>query len=320
MKRRFWKLTPLLLSLLCACSVRALAGSLSLEEYRGQLRGLEADLHSLRDHPDRARTVETALPDTVSVKAGAKEINVSYRDLKIDLSMFIRADAARRATLSSQLEDYVRRLKSQAEAYSESGYDPVQAQQKLQAILARREFRDAHSSPSMVNVFLAKVFAWILRFLARLPFGPSTFSLFQLLVYSLVAIALALLLWWTIRRLRRRPEESGRREIVPFSPSARSWRTWLAEARSLAQGQDWRGAIHLAYWAGISFLEEHGSWRPNRARTPREYLQLLTSRNPNYPALSSLTSKFEVVWYGRQQALESDFEETLGQLEKLGCR
>jgi len=39
-----------------------------------------------------------------------------------------------------------------------------------------------------------------------------------------------------------------------------------------------------------------------------------------YPVLAALTHKLEVVWYGYGSAAESDFEEALGQLEKLGCR
>ena len=97
----------------------------------------------------------------------------------------------------------------------------------------------------------------------------------RLLIYLVVGAAVTLLLIWTIRRLRRPQEELPQREIIPFAPSARGWRTWLAEARALAQEQDWRNAIHLAYWAGISYLEEHGAWKPNRARTPREYLRLI---------------------------------------------
>jgi hypothetical protein len=88
----------------------------------------------------------------------------------------------------------------------------------------------------------------------------------------------------------------------------------------MAQQQDWRNAIHLAYWAGISFLESGGAWKPNRARTPREYLRLMGSRKPEYPSLAALTRKFELVWYGDRAASSLDFQETLGQLEKLGCR
>ncbi|HKR96673.1 MAG TPA: DUF4129 domain-containing protein, partial [Candidatus Angelobacter sp.] len=66
--------------------------------------------------------------------------------------------------------------------------------------------------------------------------------------------------------------------------------------------------------------EEHGAWKPNRARTPREYLRLIGSRAAQYPVLASLTRKLEHVWYGYGEAAESDFHDTLSQLEKLGCR
>jgi hypothetical protein len=127
------------------------------------------------------------------------------------------------------------------------------------------------------------------------------------------------ILVWTLRRLRGRRGEPAPREIVPFAPSARSWHLWLAEARSLAQQQDWRNAIHMAYWAGISFLEEHGAWKPNRARTPREYLRLLGARTPKHEPLAALTRQLELVWYGYNDAAESDFNQALAELEKLGC-
>jgi hypothetical protein len=102
--------------------------------------------------------------------------------------------------------------------------------------------------------------------------------------------------------------------------SARGWRIWLAEARAAAQSGNWRDAVHLAYWAGISLLETQGAWRPDSARTPREYLRLIPEANPHRPTLSSLTRKFELVWYGGQPADEQVFAQTLEELEKLGCR
>ena len=140
------------------------------------------------------------------------------------------------------------------------------------------------------------------------------------MIYTIIGCALLVILLWTWRRLRGRREEPAPREIVPFAPSARSWRLWLAEARSLGQQQDWRNAVHMAYWAGISFLEENGAWKPNRARTPREYLRLVGTRTPKYPPLAALTRQLEVVWYGYSDAGEPDFNEALAQLEKLGCR
>jgi len=142
----------------------------------------------------------------------------------------------------------------------------------------------------------------------------------RVLIYLFVAVAVSLLLIWTVRKFGQQRAAPLTREIIPFSPSARGWRTWLAEARDLAQHQDWRNAIHLAYWAGVAYLEEHGAWKPNRARTPREYLRLIGTRASQYPTLAFLTRKLEIVWYGYGSATEADFEETLGQLEKLGCR
>ena len=70
----------------------------------------------------------------------------------------------------------------------------------------------------------------------------------------------------------------------------------------------------------ISSLESGGAWKPNRARTPREYLRLMGSRNPHHSPLKVLTRKFEFVWYGEHEAAEADYRETLAQLEQLGCR
>jgi plasmid stabilization system protein ParE len=297
----------------------AAAGSdLSLAEYRQQLRELSAKVDSLADHPEQAGKTEADIPGEVTVNAGHGQITVSYRDLKDDLAAFSRADAAKRPVSLAQIQNYLRELRDQAEAY-EQGTSPTAARQRLADILARREFHSAQG-PSPGDLLLGKILSWLARLLDKLPSGRSRFDPVQILVYLFIGVALIVLVLWTVRHLRRPREEQAMREIIPFSPSARGWRVWLAEARTLAQQQDWRNAIHLAYWAGISFLEEQGAWRPDRARTPREYLHLVGLRSARYPALATLTRKFELVWYGHRNAAESDFQETLGQLEKLGCR
>ncbi len=300
-------------------SATARGAELSLDEYRHQLQELTAKVDSLCDHPEGAAATEATIPDQVIVNAGKGQITVSYRDLKNDLAIFSKSDVQKRSGMLPQIQNYLRSLRAEADAF-EQGTDTEAARRKLTSILARSEFHKV-GGPSAGEILLAKIFGWLARLLSRLSIaGRSRFDLFQILVYLLIGVALILLLIWTVRRLRRPREEPAMREIIPFAPSARSWRVWLAEARALAQQQDWRGAIHLAYWAGISFLEEHGAWKPNRARTPREYLQLVGLRSSRYPALAALTRKFEVVWYGHRDAAESDFQETLGQLEKLGCR
>lgn len=298
----------------------ARATSLSVAEYRQQLHDLAEKVESLEAHPELAGQVESAVPDHVTVSTAAGETTVSYQDLKNDLTVFSKAGAEKRPGLLHQIKSYVQALNTAAEAYDKNGTDPSLARDKLNGILSRHEFHNVQG-PSAKDLLLSRIYRWLSRILSKLFVrGGARFDWLQLLVYVLVGAALILLAVWTIRRLRRPREELPQREIVPFSPSAKGWRSWLAEARALAQQQDWRNAIHLAYWAGISFLEEGGTWKPNRARTPREYLRLLGTRASQYQALAALTRKFEVVWYGDRTAGELDFQETLGQLERLGCR
>ena len=125
--------------------------------------------------------------------------------------------------------------------------------------------------------------------------------------------------------VHRLPDHLARKESTEVIPtdlpvSAKEWAIWLAEARAAAAKGEWRDAIHLAYWAGISFLERQGFWKPDRARTPREYLRLLSASSEHRETLAALTRIFELAWYAKRGAGEADFSRTLAELEKLGCR
>jgi uncharacterized protein DUF4129 len=298
----------------------AYAESISVAEYRAQLRDIAAKVSTLRDHPEQAARSVTEIPDQTTVSTGAGDVTVNYKNLKDDLAAYSRAGQQKRPALLSKIQKYVQDLSAAAEAYQQSAADLPSARAKLDEILARHEFSKVQG-PSARDTFLSRVYRWLSRMLNKLSLGKgSRFDFFELFIYLLVGAAVSILLIWTLRRLRRPPEQLPQREVFPFSPSARSWRAWLADARSLARQQDWRNAIHMAYWAGISYLEEHGAWKPNRARTPREYLRLIGARAAQYPVLAALTRKLELVWYGYGTARQADFEETLGQLEQLGCR
>ena len=309
-----------LLALLLLGSVpKARAESLSVAAYQQQLQDMVAKVESLESHPENAGTVVASIPDQVSVSTSSGEIKISHKALKDSLAAFAAADESKRPALLQQAQQYARAMNSAAEDYEKSTADPGVARGKLEEILSHREFKQ--QGPSAKDALLARIYYWIARWLSKIIFkGQASFDLMRLIIYLLVGAAATLLLLWTIRRLRRPQEELPEREIIPFAPSARSWRAWLADARTQAQKEDWRNAIHLAYWAGISYLEEHGAWKPNRARTPREYLRLIGKAAAQYPVLTALTRKLEVVWYGYGTAAEADFHEALGQLEKLGCR
>ena len=212
-----------------------------------------------------------------------------------------------------------RERQQQAAAFEQASPDTPETTQKLTEILARKEFRGI-GEPSLMEIIRARILRWLGRVFSRLHAPRSSFQWIQNVIWGLIGAVILVLVVWTIRRLMRPEEPLAFREIIPFSPSVRSWSTWLKDARESGARQDWRNAIHLAYWAGISFLESGGAWKPSRSRTPREYLRLLSARNPRYPTLSALTRKFEIVWYGQAAAREDDFQEALAQLEKLGCR
>jgi hypothetical protein len=296
------------------------ADTVSVSEYRQQLRDLADKVDTLKDHPEDAGKIEADLPDHVSVAVGAGEYSIGYQSLKHELAAMTRADPQKQQALVQEIQDHIKYLSDEAAAYEGQLPDVEHARQQVKEILARREFAKV-GGPSVLDLLLAKIYNWLGRVLEKLfSVRGTSFPVAQTIIYLLIAVAVAVLAVWIIRRLMRPADAVPQREIVPFSPSAKGWRAWLAEARALGQKQEWRESVHLAYWAGIAFLEERGSWKPDRARTPREYLRLLNARAATYPALTALTRKFEVIWYGHREASQADFQDALGQLEKLGCR
>lgn len=301
----------------CLLTFSAAAGAgMSTSEYRQQLQQFSARVDQLGQHPEQAGQLTADVPDQVSVTADSREYTFHYDWLKTQLKQFQKADPKLRAGLLPKIQERLQALQRQAQAYEQSNADMHSAHQKVEEILARHEFRKAQG-PGFLAIWWGKIMRWISDFMDRHPiYGRSGY---ELMVYLIVMVAFTMFVIWISRRLVR-PKEDFSREIMPFAPSAKGWRTWLSEAQASARKGGWRDGIHLAYWAAISFLEEQGAWRPDRARTPREYLRLLGRRKPQYPTLSILTRKFEVVWYGNRDANADDFRETISHLEELGCR
>ena len=288
----------------------------TLKEYRQQLAELEQKTKSLDDHPESAAKTGAEIPQEIIVETSSSNVTVNFRPLKNDLASFSSGDATRKAALKPRIQEYVRNLAAEAAQFDHQT-TPGDARAKLENIMAGKEFNRVRG-PGALQVWLDRVENWIGRLLSRN--GSGGWSILQIVLLSLAGVALGALLIWTVRRLSQKAGEDQPREIIPFSPSAKGWRTWLAEARESEKQMDWHNAVHLAYWAGISYLEEHGAWKPNRARTPREYLRLLGAWTPQHPPLAALTRKFEAVWYGHRPAGPADFQETLDELERLGCR
>jgi hypothetical protein len=192
--------------------------------------------------------------------------------------------------------------------------------QKIDDILARSEFRDIKKTRLTILEKIRLKTMELLQHLLGGIFGSSVFpEISKIVIWVLAGAALLVLAIWIYKALK----QSGKLEYAKLSEnvpvSARPWPEWLERAHEAAAAGDWREAVHLAYWGGISFLESSGLWPPDRARTPREYLRMLPSSNEHSETLASLTRKFEIIWYGGAEAGPESFSESLKFLERLGC-
>jgi len=64
-------------------------------------------------------------------------------------------------------------------------------------------------------------------------------------------------------------------------------------------------------------LEGQKLWLQNRARTPREYVNLLEPGSERRKQLSGLTRVFERIWYGLRPAGESDYRDAKAMLDQM---
>ena len=209
-------------------------------------------------------------------------------------------------------------LRADLDGYQKTPPDNFASRARLTNILARREFGSVRG-PSWIDRLKQRLILYLFNLLSRVFHSSSIPTIGKYFVYTLVGIAVLALAFWVYRIIRR---DAQLEHVIPetMAVSAKEWTVWMAEARGAANQGNWREAIHLAYWAGISFLEAQGAWRPDRARTPREYLRLMPQSSEKHSTLTALTRGFEVVWYGNREADSQAFSQTLQELEKLGCR
>ncbi len=231
------------------------------------------------------------------------------------------------AAKAMEAADWAFDLANQINAYAGAQtHNAPSARPALERILSRREF-GAVQGPTKWDLLRQRINRWIedllLRFfgqIGRHPMGAKV--LFWLIVIAVVLwLAVVLFRYWTRRTAL---EELQAPDSVTF---VRTWQEWVHAAREAATRGDFRDAIHSAYWAGISYLEESEAVRKDRSRTPREYVRLVStstqfvaSGRKTREALSSLTTVLEQVWYGRRAASNQDFASAMQNVEALGCQ
>jgi hypothetical protein len=289
--------------------------SLTLHEYVAELDRLSSATQSLDlKKPDITQLLKQ-IPPAWRVQTDQQRFEVSSEWLRGNL-IHLRDHPDEKAR--SSIIERLARVSSEAAAFDEPRPDSSKERAQLNSILAAKEFNSIHG-PTWIERLKQRVERFLIRLLGR-AFASSVIpTLGNVAVYGLIVVAVLLVAYWMYRSIR----SSGELETIlpyPLPVSSKEWTLWMAEARTAADHGNWRDAIHLAYWCGVSFLEAQGLWRPDYARTPREYLRLLPSSDEHHSTLLALTRSFEVVWYGMQEADADAFARTLAQLEKLGCQ
>lgn len=202
-------------------------------------------------------------------------------------------------------------------AQAEAGHAMERA--SIATILAGRAYRGVSRSSAWerfqewLENLLANFFGHLALFGAR-----SRWIAYALRVLLLVSLCVGLV--WALVRIERRARVRLVPDMqpAPYAPSARDWQLWFADAQGMAARGEWRDAIHFLYWAAISRLESKRMWPADRARTPREYLQLLPQADARRDNLIALTRSFEWTWYGGREAGAQEFDAALKMAAGLG--
>jgi len=288
---------------------------ISLAQYLTELdrvRGLVDALDENRR--DAVGGVLSRIPRAWRVSANGASFEVSTDWIRREL---VDWQQTKQAATKDRLANRLRAVRADAAAYALRPRDATPDRDRLRQVLAAHEFQGLQG-PTWLDRLRQRAMQWLIGILERVLGSSSIPTITNVIVYTAIAIVVALIAAWMYRSLRRSAElDSIRPDRVP--QIARPWTVWLQEARDAAARNDWPQAVHLAYWCGISFLESQGAWRPDRSRTPRVYLRVLGASHQHRPALQALTRELEHVWYGAGGADASRFGGMLDQLKRLGC-
>lgn len=291
-----------------------------------ELRRIDTSLHRVRGTRDELAAIRTGLPVEWRVNAPDHQFEISSEPLRSLLVDAERVPETQHARVVDA-ENWLEHLAYQVKTYAMPTADNAVARQDLDKILSRREFA-AVRPPNQWDILKQKINAWLERMIAKLlgkigqhPVGAEI--LFWLLIAAVVAwLAMTLFRFWG---RRARMDEMSTIDNVAVR---RSWQEWVQAARLAGDRSNFREAVHSCYWAAIAYLEDLGVIAVDRTRTPREYLRLidesesaqLADRAQRRDSLAALTSRLERIWYGLRPAAAADFEDSIHQLEKLGCR
>lgn len=307
-----------LLALLTVMPLYAEARQCTPQQLQDRLHSLESLVSACAAAPGKAACDPAGVGDDLQVALPSGSRTVEFDWLRAALSQ---------AAVSGHTQQNMAAARQRlAHDLSSLNSAPLQSPQELQhdramlrQILASGAFPQPQP-PSLWQRLRDQFLTWLAERLNRLGAGGSaTRWISQLLLIAVILGSCGGLLLWFSRAARRQRlliAQSGDRSETA-AVLLRDWQLWLAEARDLAARKEWRQAIHHLYWAAIAAMERRGAWRPDRARTPREYLALLSSASGSRDDLLQLTRSLERFWYGADVPDESDYDAARTMAERL---
>jgi hypothetical protein len=288
---------------------------ITIAEYHADLNQLSLATQQLDSSGGGVPTILENLPPSWRVHTEQQDFVISAEALRRDVLKF---EKEKDVASASAIQWRIKRLLDDLDGFETSPTDVSRDREHLKSILARPEFRDVRG-PTFLDRLAQRLQAFLLNLLGLLFRSSAIPTISEVFVYALIGLAVLALAFLAYRHIRSASLQEERVVPTDLPVSAKIWTLWLAEAHAAAAKNNWRDAIHLAYWAGISFLEHKGTWRPDRARTPREYLLLLSNSSEHRETLAALTRVFELSWYAKREADAEAFAQTMQALERLGC-
>ena len=296
------------------CRAQSPGDAVTTADYRAALDRLLTATAELNSSGGPTPQPLRDLPQSWRIHTDRQDFEVSTEGLKRDLRRYNQEQNVANATA---IRTRLQSLRADLDGFEKPPADVSSSRSQLNSILSRPEFRDV-AGPTRFDRLKERLLWFILHLLGRIFRSVAIPTISRYFVYGLIGVAVLALGYFAYRTIW---VGNNIETVIPkdLPVSAKEWAVWMAEARAAAAKHEWRDAIHFAYWAGISFLERQGHWKPDRARTPREYLRLLSGASEHRDTLTGLTRIFELAWYAKRDANEKTFSQTLEALEKLGC-
>lgn len=299
-----------LLTLLCFLPLRGESRQCTPEQLSARLSQLESIVHACSAARSKAACDPALVGDDLQVALPSGSRLVEFDWLRSTLSDVPTGKNAQEEMAAAE-QRLARDLAELSATVPETPGDLGRDHAVLRKILASPDF--PQPQPRSLWQRLRDQFnAWLSSRLSRLGAGlSSTHWISQLLLIVVVAASCGGLLLWFSRATRRQrlliARNRGGANSTPVSIA--DWQLWLTEAHQLAMRKQWREAIHRLYWAAIAAMEARGAWRPDSARTPREYLALVDPASGSKDDLLQLTRSLERFWYGGEAAGEIDYDQ-----------